>query len=683
MLSHELIKKFQIFSKYNHSSLDELESLVKTRKRNVLLDIDRINDTLFACGFDLIQVENNEIICPDISETELFKSLLPNMTDYLFQDERPEMIGLYLLLNKEYNSISHLEDLLRVSRNSILADIKILRQMAKKMQVELEYSRQEGYFFVGSPLHLRRFLEVTVNQLLAYASGKWLIVYILHYLGMPNQVKEISDALTGLGNEHHLAFISEKRKELAYVLALLNTQPFDTYLTDDNLLEGRKEWYQLEHMLLTFYQEYPLLEKEDAFISSRIIGCLQGDLHQRYQEDVYDIMEEIISSVSVNTGLVLNDTLNLRKNLYSHLLPAYYRILYDVEMVNPLKDQIKENYASLFYLVKRSLLPLEEKLGKDISDDEVAYFTIHFGGSLESPHKRAENQLVALSVCPNGVSSSLLLQSELKALFPQIQFIEIHQLDKILYLDEASYDLVFSTVHFDCQKPVYIAQPLMRPIEKMLLKKQVCHDFHLPQKDHLVVEELMQVISKHADIKNRDALISDLAQYIIGNHIEKELGGKGLLELLSHELITQTDSVTNWQEAIRLAAQPLLKNQSIEASYIDGMIESVNELGAYIVLAPKVAVPHASPDKGVNNLGMSLLQLQEPVSFDLEGKGDPEKEVQLVFVLAAVDTSSHLQALQELSLILEDDDNVDRIVEAKNKNEILAIISQIIQEGDL
>lgn len=683
MLSHELIKKFQIFSKYPNRSLEDFESLLGTHKRNILADIDRINDSLEHLALPLITFEDGLLRPIAFCEQDLYQSLLPNMRDYVFQDERPDMMILYLLLEDSYISINHFEAFLRVSRNSVLTDLKLVRQKLSAFNVSLHYSRMDGYYLDGSSFALRRALEGTINQLLSFASGKYLLAYLMQDVDIEDESSNLSRLLMNLGSKYHLCFISEKRKELAYLLTFLASQPFKRYVVDHQVYREFSDSYQFSDFLEHLYWHYPQLQPENDFMTTRLIGCIQGDLHHFYNEEVYLIMGEIINSVLVNTGLTLNDSPDLRKNLYSHLLPAYYRILYDVEMINPLKEQIKKEYASLFYLVKRSLLPLERHLKKPISDDEVAYFTIHFGSNLERPVKDKESQLVALSVCPNGISSSLILQSELRQLFPQIQFIEIHQLSDLAFLDEGTYDLVFSTVSFDSSKPVYVTQPLMGDVEKLLLKKTVCEDFNLTISNPVTVNELLTIINRHATVTNKESLIRELSQYIIGNHLKKELGGKGLLEILKEEYIQQCQEVNDWQEAIRLAAQPLLKEKIIEESYIDGMIASVNELGAYIVLAPKVAVPHASPDKGVNDLGIALLQLEKPVNFDIEEEGDEDKAVQLVFVLAAVDSSSHLKALQELSLILDDDDHIEAIIAAKSKNEILDLMSHIIEEGDL
>ncbi|MGT2948322.1 BglG family transcription antiterminator [Streptococcus devriesei] len=682
MLSNELIKKFQIFSKYPNRSFNELEYILKTNKKSLCSDIVKINDSLQRYHYEPIRIENGCLFVPNVSIMDLFEQLFPDFDDYLFQEERKDMIILYVLLNRQFISNYHLQQLLRISKNSVLTDLKIVKKQLLLFNVQLNYTRQRGYYLKGRGLDLRRLLENTIVQLLSFSGGKWLIQYLAYHCQISLEVKDISSAFINLGKKYGVYFISEKMNEVCYLLAVLNHLSLEPEFSD--------EFYQLERVFKTragevineLLADFPNLSKERDFAASRIVGCIQGDYFEAPDKTVTAIMSDIIELVRANTGLEFQDSIAFRKNLYMHLLPAYYRLLFDIVLVNPLKSQIMSEYSSLFYLIKKSLSPLEKAVGKTISDDEVAYFTIHFGGYLTSKRQSSGDKLTALSVCPNGISSSLIMQSELKQLFPQMHFKEVHQLDKIQNSDLSSYDLIFSTVYFENKKPVYVTQPLMNPIEKMILKKKVCADFQLSIDDDISIEELLAIISKHATIDDRSSLINDLSNYIIGAKQIEEIGGLGLLDLLAIDFIQQADAVGNWQEAIRVAAKPLLEKQYIEAAYIDGMIDSVNKLGAYIVLAPKVAVPHASPDYGVNKLGLSLLQLKEPVDFDLEKEGDPDRQVQLVFVLAAVDTTAHLKALQQLAMVLEDETAIEAMIAAEKKEDILTIIGRTIEKGE-
>lgn len=154
-------------------------------------------------------------------------------------------------------------------------------------------------------------------------------------------------------------------------------------------------------------------------------------------------------------------------------------------------------------------------------------------------------------------------------------------------------------------------------------------------------------------------------------------------DLLQLDLIQMIERVDNWQAGIELAAQPLLSKGFIEESYIEAMIDSIHQLGAYIVLAPHVAVPHASPDKGVKRLGMSLLQLKEAVDFNRENEEyDEDRQVQLIFVLAAIDSSAHLKALQQLVMILDNEETIDRLIKAETCDEMYQIINECLKDGE-
>lgn len=105
----------------------------------------------------------------------------------------------------------------------------------------------------------------------------------------------------------------------------------------------------------------------------------------------------------------------------------------------------------------------------------------------------------------------------------------------------------------------------------------------------------------------------------------------------------------NWQDAISLSALPLLQERRITENYIQKMIENARKDGPYMVIMPNVALPHARPVDGVNQLSISIAVLNEPVYFDKH----TNKPVQFVFCLAAINQEFHLNALSQLVQLLE------------------------------
>lgn len=682
MFTNELIKKYQFFLNYTNSSIGELENLSNSSRRSILSDILRINEALSHLLLPNIRIENDLIRVPAISSGELLGHVDISSRSYIFQHERLDMIILYLLLYPDYISNYHLQDLLRMSKNSVVADLKDIRELLKNQSISLQYTRSEGYYLEGTGSQLRQLLERTIEKLMRLESGRFILDYVLKECRIATKDAAIFSQIRMLSEKYQLTFIFENVKIVSLVMAVLNEIEIEgDYQVNQEYYRNIKATVLLK-LVEELEEEYPRLAKERDYILSRLAGCLQGNLDLNPDPTVVQIMDEIIKQVKANTGLEFPMGIPFRKNLYAHLYPSYYRLLFNISLHNPLTHQIKREYRSLYELIRRSLKPLEEMTGKPLSSDEIAYFTIHFGGYLQAKvkHKEAKD-LRAMIVCPNGVSTSLILQSELEKIFPRMEFQSISRshFKTVDNMERDDVQVIFSTTHLESQDKVFLVKPLMTSIEKILLKRRVYEYLHLEKEDVVSIDELMGIVAKYTTIKNEEGLKNELIHYLFAQNNQQLLGGDSLTDLLKEELIQQVDSVSTWQDAVGLAAQPLLANGYIEESYIQAMIASINETGPYIVLAPKVAVPHASPDAGVHQLGISLLQVKEPVDFSEDD--DDDKKVQLIFVLAAVDSTAHLRALQELALILDDEEAIDSLIAASDPREILAIIDKIIEEG--
>ena len=679
MLTNELIKKYQFFLNYNHTSIEEMEGVLQCNKRTVMIDIQKVNEMLVILELPTITVQNNFIITPDISITNILKYVDIASKNYVFQEERIDMLIFYIILHSDYISNSHLQDFLRMSKNSILADLKEVKVILKKYKLQLIYSRDKGYYIDGNSNKIRELLERTIGNLITLVCGRNILRYIFNECNLMYQEELFFNLLKIYSDKYQLIFIAEKIDTVAILMAVINEYSLkESYIKNTEDFEKIIET-PLLRLLIDIEEKFPNLSKEREFLLSRLAGCVQGDLNINPEPEIIKIMDEIILQVKVNTGLEFPETFQFRKNLYAHLYPAFYRQIFDVSLKNPLTSQIIKEYDYLFALIKRSLKPLEEATCKKISNDEIAYFTIHFGGYLENIQKESITEKnVAMVICPNGISSSLILRAELKQIFPMIEFYTMSFNDYKKNIGIQKVDMIFSTMSIEVDKPLFIVKTIMNSTEKILLKKKVFETFHLKKEEFISVEEILKIIAKHVLIKIEKELRNDLTKYLFANK-EVVLGGDSLKDLVKKELIQQLDKVNDWQTAVRIASKPLLEYGYIEESYVEAIISSVNEIGPYIVLAPKVAVPHASPDAGVHRLGISLLQLKEPVNFGLAD--DEDKNVQLIFVLATVDSSAHLKALQQLALILDDDDIIESLIRAEMPEEILGLIERTIEEG--
>lgn len=140
-----------------------------------------------------------------------------------------------------------------------------------------------------------------------------------------------------------------------------------------------------------------------------------------------------------------------------------------------------------------------------------------------------------------------------------------------------------------------------------------------------------------------------------------------ITELLEDN-IKVLDSVESWQASIKEVAKKLLEKDYITTNYVDAAIENINKNGPYVIILPKVAIPHSRPEDGVKETTFSLLKLNNAVMYP------EENEVKLVLMLAAADQEKHLKLISSLTDLLSDGEKMSRIMDAGSEEEILEII---------
>lgn len=141
--------------------------------------------------------------------------------------------------------------------------------------------------------------------------------------------------------------------------------------------------------------------------------------------------------------------------------------------------------------------------------------------------------------------------------------------------------------------------------------------------------------------------------------------------LLKEEAVKLDIQPKNAIEAIEISGKLLVNNGFATEDYIDAMIKNYTEIGPYIVVAPGIAIPHARPDQGALDTGLSLLRIKEPIQFGHE-KNDP---VQIICAITGIGDNGHLEILQKVASILGDSNKYEQILRAQNYNELSQIIN--------
>ena len=151
----------------------------------------------------------------------------------------------------------------------------------------------------------------------------------------------------------------------------------------------------------------------------------------------------------------------------------------------------------------------------------------------------------------------------------------------------------------------------------------------------------------------------------------KAVGERSLSALLPGRAIRLRQPARDWRDAVRRVGEALTASGAASPAYADEMIATVEQLGPYIVIAPGIALAHSRPSPAVHRTGLAWVTLARPVAF-----GHPENDpVGLVVGLAAVDDSSHVEALATLADLLGDDERRAALLASPDATVLRSIVA--------
>lgn len=645
MINYDLDILF--FSKHKLWKLERILEVTNLDKEKFYRILEEFNQKLENQGLKKLDYKNECLAIFDkIENFEETRYSINQKTFILSEVERRSLIYLLIFTNESSLSIALFQKYLQVSKNTVLSDLKKLREELMRKNIQIEYSRKKGFYlnFEEKILQEKAWYYL---QNLSEDAGFYTLSKVLND----------KDPLTIFKNNQLLKKIMQELQIEIVYSRYLSTLLFASLLKCRGFEKGS--------------------ENINELLKSLIIGMSDGKNTIEQDNGLYRMAFNIMENVMKLAAIEFDDFTKTFMALLAHLTPAYYRLKNHFELKNVLLERIKKEYHSLFLLMDNVLQPLKEEVG-EISESEKAYFVILFGGEIYK-NKYSGKSLKAIVLCVNGISSSLIMQKRLESLFPTMEFILSARVSHFEKLPINSYDIIFSTVPVKSDKKVYLMSAFPEQREENKLYNQVLQDFQLPGFIKPSAQTILDSIEPYIIIKKPASkldLIKIIEKKLNRTRKEGKLSGVMLTDLLTKEKINFTNRELTWQEAIELAAQPLLDKHEIEERYIKAIIDKVEAFGPYINLGLGIALPHARPEEGVKKLGMSFLRCEHPVKL----MNDDKHEIKLFIVLAAIDNETHLRALSTLTKILSNKERLGQLLAATNATEVEQILLE--EEGE-
>jgi PTS system galactitol-specific IIA component len=146
-------------------------------------------------------------------------------------------------------------------------------------------------------------------------------------------------------------------------------------------------------------------------------------------------------------------------------------------------------------------------------------------------------------------------------------------------------------------------------------------------------------------------------------------------ELKESLIITEMDA-KSYQDVFKQLGGTLIQEGYAKSSYIEALIAREAEFPTGLDLnGIGVAIPHTDVTH-VYQSGVAIAVLKEPVTFIQMGTDDEQVQVRLIFMLSVVEPNAHIDGLQRILEIIQDQQLLQQLLEVKDAPKIIELIKE-------
>ncbi|MFT8704281.1 transcription antiterminator [Bifidobacterium aquikefiricola] len=369
------------------------------------------------------------------------------------------------LVDGEHLSYQRLSNDYFISRSSIAHDVELIKALLAKDNVSLGFDNS-GTFISGGEIVKQKVIKRIVTDLLRAADDRSSILKLFIDSSSITRVEEIfQKQVQSWQLEVPEYYIDDIVISTAIVVdrGLLGHHIADAKGNQLGSLLFQFDKYPLVYELIKGVEEagvYSFTPDELRYLSYIVIGngfkFFMKDL--QIPASFKSKVKLLISTVSDGLNIDLTQDTRLHADLTVHLYQMFLRLQAGTTVINPLLDEIQENYPQLYGTVWYAFSDFGSDNHIAISDDEVGFLTIHFQAAVE----RTKSAKRVLFVCPNGIGTSSLVSAKIHRILPEVSLIEVVSQVDLVRQDLSDVALIISTVQLPAQTvPVANISPMI------------------------------------------------------------------------------------------------------------------------------------------------------------------------------------------------------------------------------
>ena len=561
-------------------------------------------------------------------------------------DDRLAFILNKLLFEQVPVLFDDLADELYVSRSTLSHDFKKIRRMLSEYDLSIESRANKGVYVSGEERDKRCFI---MDYFLGNQFFKTLHYHVQsNFFDQTLSLEEIARIVLEECQDAKLKLSDFVLQNLVVHIALamvriksgFEIKNLSCQMSNNNT-ERKVAKKILARISEVSNQEFPVQEVD--YITLHLLA--KSQLSQETQtkiskEEMKRSLVQTFQALGLDDIYHFSSDFQLFEGLITHLMTLQIRLDSRITLNNPLVDEVKKNYSDIFFMTKEILENMETFSQVSISDDEIAYVSLHFLAAIE---RRKENdKFSVLAICASGFGAAQMLRNRLEAEFGNrlevvdvIGYYELNQ-EKIQGIDFIVSAVDLSNLYF--QVPVFTVSVFLKNDEIAQIREAM---------------DQMQV-SSHTKSSQINRSASDFKQYFSKDNF---------LICFNQD---KNSLLSNMADGLSEG-----ESYNFKESLLHG-IQQREELSS-VVFSEKIAVPHPIQALGTD-VKIAVAICKDPLLWD-----DQNSNVQLVFLLSPsiYGNEGLTDVTKRIVSLTEKDDLQNQLIACNNFEDFINIFENI------
>lgn len=531
-----------------------------------------------------------------------------------------EILNLLLINKNTKITVSDISKKLYINKNIVREEINALINSLNEYELELNIKKNTGISILGAEKNIRIML---VDYFYKYIDSFRLnmeeveIFHTVDVIVCRNIMNMIEERLN-----MRFTDISFKQLTLFFIISIIRIrQGKSLNLNEDydygNLIEILDDIEEELKSNLAIN-----INKNEKIFFLSLIQSMNKELTNNQtliiDKDIEKQTKEIIKLVSEESGINFEEDVLLYEHLLYHINTTNKQIKNNVSLKNPLLEDIKGKYYFLFNVISDAIRNNNDVY---VSEDIIAYLTLHFQVSLERKKRNREDFKRVSIVCPLSFGVSTLLKVKLEKNFDDIKIIETIR-EEDLKRNKFNKNIDFMITLRDYENihlPKFITTPLFTKEDEIKLKDFI------------------------SNIKVKDTSYRIMNKLMISDYFIQEIDYEDIYE------------------CIKYLAERLVKKHYVDKEYAKSIIEREHACPTYI--GNGILLPHGDI-KYVKQSVLCFARLKNPIKL----KNGHHTKIIIILAYKNDNREEFQELFQEVSRLTEDENMVKEIMNCNIKD---------------